>query len=599
MFLKIILLGVMVQRVAALAVIVSMLLLATAASAYTSYISDPAVINNGTSGQLTHIQLNVTSGNGNVSIKGPASVAQDTLSSAETGAAYAARYLGMNLNDYNFSYHIMDNNSAVSGPSAGLAFTLLAISGLEQKPLLNNFAVTGTISQNGTAGLIGGIFDKASAAAAAGKKFMIVPYTTQQSLEYMFYYATQQDLGIPLVQAKNASAAASYAFGTTSPSPLTYNYSVKYQTANLPYENESCNSCNITYFSPLENFTINFTSSEINSINGNFSSLKSQMLANLANYSAIGTKGYLYTASDLAFNEYVDAFTVANTNNASLANASATVHNIVNYCSSIQQPQMTSQNYEYVVGGQFRLALAQTALNTSISELNASTSSDAILLGLRNAGTAYAWCKAAYQMYNIAYSIGGANVTYGQGARSLAQQYLSEAAQSPTSGSYLAIASDEFSSGNYYASIYASVYSEVFGSVSAFSAGKAAAVYKNATAEQFGIWPKEFAASAGFFLYQANATNSQALKNSYLASAYSSALLSSQLSSANMQIKGSLVNYTATYPQSISGLQTQLNEVFAMLTVIFIMLILIFMILLKNEIKARQVQAKQPQRKRR
>ena len=233
------------QKTTILSLVVLGFMLAGLANAYSTQIYDPAVVS-ATSGQLTNIRLNVTSGNGAVTISGPTSVAQDTLQSAETGAAYAAKYLGVNEDAYNFSYYINDNNSPVSGPSAGLSFTILAISGLEHKPIVQSLAATGTISSNGTAGLIGGIFDKAEAAKAAGKSFLIVPYAPNSSIESMFYYASQQNLGIGLVEVKNVSQAIQYAFGTKTPQRMSFNYSQNYSIATLPNANQTCNACNIS-----------------------------------------------------------------------------------------------------------------------------------------------------------------------------------------------------------------------------------------------------------------------------------------------------------------------------------------------------------------
>ena len=569
-----------------LLLVFSAFILAGMASAYTTRIYDPAVTS-ATSGQLTSIQLNVTSGNGSIKILGPASVANDTVQSADTAVAYATQYLGINESAYNFTYYIHDNHSSVSGPSAGLSFTILAISGLEQKPIINSIAATGTISSNGTAGLIGGIFDKAAAARAAGKSVLLVPYAPNSSIEEMFYYAAQQNLGIKLVEVTNASEALRYAFGYKAAQPMAYSYNQTYNLSSVSQANQTCNACNISDFYPLENMTMNMTAAEINSIGRNFSALKQQMLQALGSYEAIGAKGYLYTASDLAFNEYIDAYTIANINNASLNNASVTISEVQNYCNTVSAPQMTNQNYEYVIGGEFRQALANQTLNSSISELNASSSSDGVTLSLRNAGTAYAWCKAASDMYNTASSIGGTNVTYDSSIRNIASNYLSQAASSSFSNAYLTLATDSFKSGNYYTSIYGSIYSEVFGSNINPNESAAVAEYQNATGRQFGIWAKEFDIQSAFFLNAANTTNSSSTKQNDIVSAYTAAQLSSKLSGVNKQISSNFVNYTAAYPQGYAGIEQQLNEIYGMLTVIFIMLVLIFIILLKNEIRGR------------
>ncbi len=593
------------QKTILLSLVLSVFMLAGMANAYSTHIYDPAVVNNGTMGQLTTIGLNVTKGTGTVTISGPSSVASDTLQSAKTGVAYATQYLGINETAYNFSFTISDNNSAVSGPSAGLSFTLLAISGLEQKQISKSIAVTGTISANGTVGLIGGVFNKASASKFSGKSALLVPYAPNSSLESMFYYASQQNLGIDMVEVKNVSEALQYTFGYKMPQPMKLDYNQSYPVSSIPQANQSCNTCNISYFYPLENMTLNMTAAEINSMGKNFSTLKQQMLRVLNSYSSIGAKGYLYTASDFAFNEYIDAFTIASINSASLENATSTINNIQNYCNALPVPQMTNQNYEYVIGGEFRQALANQTIGAAVQQLNASTSSDGIILSLRDAGTANAWCKAASAMYNTAYAIGGTNVTYDGSIRDIADNYLSQAASNSMPNTYLSVASQAFKNGDYYTTIYASIYSEIFGSSSSIAANASAAnaAYNAATKQQFGIWAKEFDIQSSFFLNQANMTSNSSLQSSYFTSAYSAAILSSGLSKANMQISSNFMNYTAAYPQGYAGIQEQLNEIFGMLTVIFLMLVLIFIILLKNEIKVRKAnpvqQAARVSRKRR
>ena len=118
------------------AILVSMIAVGCA-SAYTvgtASISSVAVIPNST-GSLVTINLTVSSGIGNVTVSGPATVGSDTLQSAQTAAQYAANYLGLDFKSYNFAYTIEDLNTDVSGPSGGAALTLLAISALSNRKL--------------------------------------------------------------------------------------------------------------------------------------------------------------------------------------------------------------------------------------------------------------------------------------------------------------------------------------------------------------------------------------------------------------------------------------------------------------------------------
>lgn len=69
------------------------------------------------------------------------------------------------------------DSGRVGGPSAGLAFTLAVIDVLTEGDLTGgaSVAVTGTINEDGTVGEVGGVVQKAAAAADAGADIMLVP----------------------------------------------------------------------------------------------------------------------------------------------------------------------------------------------------------------------------------------------------------------------------------------------------------------------------------------------------------------------------------------------------------------------------------------
>jgi PDZ domain-containing protein len=81
---------------------------------------------------------------------------------------------------YKLPVNISIDTSDIGGPSAGLAMTLAVIDDLTPGNLTGGkqVAVTGTISENGQVGEIGGIEQKAVAAKAAGAQLFIVPKCT-------------------------------------------------------------------------------------------------------------------------------------------------------------------------------------------------------------------------------------------------------------------------------------------------------------------------------------------------------------------------------------------------------------------------------------
>jgi len=559
-----------------------------------AYIYAPAVLTQSNQGILSLFYLNVTTGNGTVTISGPSSVGESTLISAQTGVAYACKYLGLNVSDYNFSYVIEDKNVSVSGPSGGLAFTLDAISALSHKPLLHNFTLTGTINPDGSVGEIGGIYDKVAAAKTHKLKFVLVPYVENGSFEDLLYYVTQQTFGIPLVEVKNASQAFAYATGLMAPHPLTYNTYTNYYVDKVPYANLSCLYCNLSTFQNLISFTFGFVNKSIDAIPNNYSAIKSELRDTMQEYATISKKGYLYTAADLAFLIYPQAFMLANANNASKSAAANLISNVSTYCSSLVPSQMTNSNYEYVIGGELRQELGDITASNAATILNSSETSDGIFESLYTAGEAYGWCLAASDMYSIADSMGGVPVQESPLLKGYASMLIQNASRFGSS-IYLQSAINLYNNGNYPAAIYAGTYATIFDKpiINNYTPSEYISIEQALINDStYGIWPNQFAKSAIFYINEYNVTRNE----SYLANAYSLALLASKLSSMNKLINSTFIlqpNQTYPYTNISSEIEQIYSILILILVVLFAILIILIMLLLRNPCNTQSEQPKE------
>ncbi|MFP3289249.1 MAG: S16 family serine protease [Candidatus Micrarchaeota archaeon] len=576
--------------------LIAMLLLSTSYASFvgSAYIYAPAVLTQSNKGILSLFYLNVTTGNGVVTISGPSSVGESTLNSAQTGVEYACKYLGLNMSDYNFSYIIEDKNVSVSGPSGGLAFTLDAISALSHKPLLHDFTLTGTISPDGSVGEIGGVYDKVAAAKMHNLKFVLVPYVENGSFENLLYYVAQQTFGIPLVEVKNASQAFAYATGLMAPHPLTYNIYTNYHVDKIPYANLSCLYCNLSSFQNLTSFTFGFINKSIADIPNNYSTIKSELTNAMQEYAAISKKGYLYTAADLAFLIYPQAFMLANANNANKTAAANLISNVSTFCSSLVPSQMTNSNYEYVIGGELRQELGTITAGNAATILNSSETSDGIFESLYTAGEAYGWCLAASEMYSIANSIGGVPVQSSPLLKSYASKLIQNASE--FGGSiYLQSAINFYNNGDYPAAIYAGIYASILDkpTINNYTSSEYVSIEKglinNAT---YGIWPNQFAKSVIFYINEYNITGNE----SNLESAYSLALLASKLSSANKLINSTFIlqpNQTYSYNNISSEIEQIYSMLIMILIVLFAILIVLILLLLRNPCNAQSEKLKE------
>jgi hypothetical protein len=552
----------------------------------------------------------VSAGDGAVKIIGPAIVANSTLQSAQIGAYYAAKYAGLNAKSYNFTYSILNAGSNVSGPSAGAAMSLLAVSALTGKQLLHNFTITGTISGNGNIGEVGGIYDKATAAKRLGLSFIIVPANSTKQEEAL-YLLLQGAFDIPLVPVANITQAAKYGFGSANAqsNEVTYNLYDNINAGAIAAAPETCsNGCNVSGFQALSDYTFNYTNSSIASISATgLSGVVSQMKNAMQQYSVLKGKGYTYAASNLAFIVYVDSF-YFNNYRTNLSEAINTTEATQNYCASLSIPQLTSTNYEYVMGGELRQAWGYYTANITIAELNNTKdiTTDIILNGLSQTGEANGWCHATNQLYSIGNT--GQTLIPSQSLASIAAQRLLRAG-AYGANIYYDTALIANSVNNYPIAIIDSDYaytSGYSGTQDSLPTGQllqeAQALAANST---YGVWATQFSNEAYFYIQEAGAATNTTTSHNYAVSAYFVALLASQLSNDTSIIAANLVPgsgtpsigivATTTAPQSITeiasgisqatanivtGIETLINDIYIIETVnILLTLVLLIAVL--------------------
>ncbi len=525
----------------------------------TSSIHAPAVILENNSGILTVISLTVTKGTGIVTISGPSEVGNSTLESAQTAAAAAANYLGINFKNYNFEY-VINDSANVSGPSAGTAMALLAISALSHRQMLQNFTVTGTISPNDTIGEIGGVYDKISAASKDGMNFALVPKVPQSSFENELYYLTQETFNIPLVQVSNLSDATKFVFNYSSArvfsNKTTYTPYTNYYVNEIPNATIQCsNGCNILNFMNLVSFTFNITENEIQAVgsSSNFANLAAKLNSQLNESRALASKGYLYLGADLSFIDYINAFYFAH-HNVTKSGALETINNVSNYCNAITPPSMTNANYNYVIGGELRQEWGVYTITNVLDSYNVTAvDSDGVLDNVYAAGEANAWCSAAQQMYTIAGKIGGTNVYSTPAIEALANSSIKRA--SNYGGMYLLSAESAYNAGNYPAAIIDADYAYALGSSHNMNTSalldNASALASNST---YGVWATQFSNEAMFYVKEAGLSNINATQQrSYAESAYSTALLAHMISIDTSKIYG---NFTTVPTTAVTTIPT-------------------------------------------
>jgi uncharacterized protein len=147
-----------------------------------------AVTQHGT-GMTLKASVEIKPGEGRVLFATNPFVEPDTQQSVVIAARVAQHFTGKSLRDKDVIFSIEVPEEAkelqlVGGPSAGAALTLATIAAIEGKNVPDTVAITGTIQPDGTIGPVGGIFEKAKAAAEHGVKRFFVPRGQSKVLVY-------------------------------------------------------------------------------------------------------------------------------------------------------------------------------------------------------------------------------------------------------------------------------------------------------------------------------------------------------------------------------------------------------------------------------
>jgi predicted S18 family serine protease len=154
---------------------------------YSASVNILAVKSNDNSGVLGKVTVEIYPGKGRVLMDTNPFLEPDTQFSAETAVNVAQNYTKKDLSNKDVIISFDIGGQLLGGPSAGAAMTTATIAAIENKQVKKDVAVTGTIEPSGKIGVIGGVIEKAQAAANNGVKLFLVP----EAELYLTYYEQQ------------------------------------------------------------------------------------------------------------------------------------------------------------------------------------------------------------------------------------------------------------------------------------------------------------------------------------------------------------------------------------------------------------------------
>lgn len=176
-------------------------LLAPSGSAATLDLGDPVVMRaaavsdsaDGFVGSTATITITAaTNGSGHIFLDTFPLTAVDMQGSARLAARVASQISGTSLSDHDFFFVIRSGSEQIGGPSAGADMTVGAIAALNGWKVRPDVLMTGTIEPDGSVGPVGGIPEKAAAAAQTGVTTFLFP----AGEEITTLSATRQDVNL-------------------------------------------------------------------------------------------------------------------------------------------------------------------------------------------------------------------------------------------------------------------------------------------------------------------------------------------------------------------------------------------------------------------
>ncbi len=126
-------------------------------------------------GVATEFVITVAPGSGHVYVETWPLSEVDMQASARLAAQIAGKVTGKDMSKYDVFIQVKADTPIIGGPSAGGTMTVGIIAALEGWKVRSDVMMTGMINPDGTIGPVGGILEKASAAASVGAKLFLIP----------------------------------------------------------------------------------------------------------------------------------------------------------------------------------------------------------------------------------------------------------------------------------------------------------------------------------------------------------------------------------------------------------------------------------------
>lgn len=412
----------------------------------------PAVMGN--SGGLVEISVKIMPGNGSAFITTNPRTGVSTQESVDNAISCIASEYGVPESDCDvlISIDSMDAPGFVDGPSAGAAFAAAIYSASSGQPLRQDAIVSGEVDQYCNVLPVGGLYEKAMAAIAGGNKYFITPINSIS--DRMMLVSLRKTYNVSVLEAYNASQLVEFmALGKEIPPVM-----IKADGRSLP-NLTAYDASGLGDFSKIALDIIhieNLTISSLPETSAEESEIKEYFSGEVKKQLELFEKGYVFTAANDAFLNYIDVGTMVMASSDQL-DPSEKISAINSCFTRLTVLQKTSGSFEYIIGSELRELWAKHKVSGVQGE--APGLQEEKYQVFNELMYADAWCRIASSLHDVDLAGEPVNESAWKG---YASSKLAEAdaigAQSEDIREKIANAHELFESGKYGASIFESTF---------------------------------------------------------------------------------------------------------------------------------------------
>ncbi len=367
--------------------------------------------------------VEVTPGHGNISLTLNSIVGEDTQRSINNAIHAAVEEAEANFYQYDYKVTINSGAEYVSGPSAGLPIALATYAALKGMDVPDYISATGTIDEDGSVGPVGGIYEKAKAAAEVGVKVFLIP-KGERYVEVPQEEEIEPGIVVPSTGKVDIVALAKKEWNmdvyevSTLRQAIQIAFEGETPEVNAPTEEETPPEVNfippavgVVYSEDFKSLVDEFIDMLANELEKNcaneppyYNEIRASAKSYLKRAKLVESKGYYYTAGNYAFlglvnmstlNEVCEHPSIVDPNSLAFQDYLETLREKLNSAiTRAEKFDLTTSNYEWVGGARERLIRAEATLNG----LPASSS----IALIRQLKSAEYWIYTAQRMLDIA-----------------------------------------------------------------------------------------------------------------------------------------------------------------------------------------------------